>query len=142
MGGARKGGEPAEAGDVFARLIATVAAREAVEAKKLATAAAGSDPVSPAKADSAGEFNLSEVYNRLVRAFGWGDFPTKRKEFYVNLMRCLNEKGSVVMRAIEEAAAQSVGCAAKDRYFCRAVVSKLREQGISVSPPKARDPGW
>lgn len=86
--------------------------------------------------------NLQAIYERLVKAFGWGDDKVRRKEFYTNLVRTIGQHGQAVLDLVDEAAQQSVGTADKGRYFCRAVIAKLREKGYSAAGVKKRDPGW
>jgi hypothetical protein len=63
---------------------------------------------------------------RLERRFGLGAMPEKRRALYTRL-QTLVEARPEVETLIREAASQATGARHPDRYFCSAVVKKLRE---------------
>lgn len=63
---------------------------------------------------------------RLERRFGLGAMPDKRRALYARL-ELMAAGNPLIEPLIREAAAEAVGKNHPDRYFCRAVVLKLRE---------------
>lgn len=82
------------------------------------------------------------VAERLVRKFGYGQSPVKRKELYRRLEKLAEAKGEAVIDLISEAVAESVGARMPDRYFCRAIVLKLREHGFTLNGSSGGDASW
>jgi len=68
----------------------------------------------------------SSLAARLERRFGLGACPEKRRSLYLRLQGIvdLNPAAEILIR---EAASQATSARAPDRYFCSAVVKKLRE---------------
>ena len=64
--------------------------------------------------------------SRLERRFGLGAMPDKRRALYARLQLMANENPLVEL-LVREAAAEAVGKDYPDRYFCKAIVLKLRE---------------
>lgn len=79
-----------------------------------------------------------DLAERLARRFGWGDNPTKRRVLYDRLQRCVETHGARAEALVAEAAmqAQALQAGRKDRYFCKAVVAKLRESGFWGGGPQ------
>lgn len=82
------------------------------------------------------------VAERLVRKFGYGQAPAKRRELYRRLEALAALKGDEVLEVISEAVAEAVGARMPDRYFCRAVVVKLREHGYGLGAKPGGDTSW
>lgn len=68
----------------------------------------------------------SSLAARLERRFGLGAMPEKRRALFLRL-QLLVEARPEVETLIREAASQATGARFPDRYFCSAVVKKLRE---------------
>lgn len=67
--------------------------------------------------------------SRLERRFGLGAMPDKRRALYVRLELLVAGDARIEL-LIREAAAEALGKDNPDRYFCRAVVLKLREANV------------
>lgn len=63
---------------------------------------------------------------RLERRFGLGAMPEKRKALYMRI-QLLVEARPEVETLVREAASQATSARFPDRYFCSAIVKKLRE---------------
>lgn len=75
---------------------------------------------------------LPSVSARLQRKFGLGEAPNKRMKLYKRLEALVEKWDQKVLDLISEAVAEAVGARKPDRYFCRAIVLKLREAGLSI----------
>jgi len=82
------------------------------------------------------------VADRLVRKFGYGQAPGKRRELYVRLERLCKEHGEKGLEVISHAVAQAVGARDPARYFCWVVTRMVREAGLSWSKDSGRDATW
>jgi len=72
---------------------------------------------------------IASLARRLEKAFGLGDQPTKRREFYEFVQSICTEYGDHPYRLVV-AMARDAGAAIKpDRFFCVAVVKRLRRAG-------------
>jgi hypothetical protein len=81
---------------------------------------------------------MPTVQDRLVRKFGLGDVPSKRRKLYDRLAALVEQHDSLVLDIISEAVAESCGTRHPDRYFCRAVRAKLQHIGLD----RAGSPDW
>jgi hypothetical protein len=90
---------------------------------------------------AAGQSAVRRVASRLASKFGLGKEPAARRALFAKL-EALTEgpRGDIALRCISEAVAQAAGARSPDRYFCRAVVLKLRESGLLA--PKGGDTSW
>lgn len=115
-----------------ARILA--AARKREQGRPTATAEpvdrGGADPAHVA-ADPVAQANL---YDRLVKRFGWGDRPESRKKFYESLVKMTSVRGQVVLDIISTAASRAVGARQPGRYFCSVVKIIFAEKGIRFEP--------
>jgi hypothetical protein len=81
------------------------------------------------------EGGATTVQDRLARRFGYGDQPTKRRILYDRIAACIEKHGGQAEMLVGEAVVQAEAChGRKDRYFCHAVVLKLREARLWASP--------
>lgn len=115
-----------------ARILA--AAREREQGRPTATAEpvdrGGAEPAHAA-ADPVAQANL---YDRLVKRFGWGDRPESRKKFYESLVKLTSIRGQVILDIISTAAARAVSARQPGRYFCSVVKVLFAEKGIRFEP--------
>jgi hypothetical protein len=81
--------------------------------------------------------NPPQLTERLVRRFGWGSIPSKRAKLYARLETLVSAHGDRALSLVGLAAAEAVGRRFPDRYFCKAVVEKLRDAGLI--PPRPTD---
>lgn len=73
------------------------------------------------------ELGLAE---RLKKRFGLGEDPRKRSVLYRRLETLWLQHGEIVWTLCAEAAAQSAGTNNPGRYFCKAILGKLRDNKI------------
>jgi hypothetical protein len=108
------------------RTVQPVRADTRAEGPSLLGAAVAEVLASPAKP----ALSLRE---RLVRRLGWGDDRVKRSKLYDKLCRLHAQHEEQVERLISEAWSQSVSASRhRDRYFCRAILAKVREAGLCL----------
>lgn len=75
---------------------------------------------------------------RLKKRFGLGEDPRKRAVLYRRLETLFIQHGQIVWTLCAEAAAQANGTNNPGRYFCKAILGKLRDNKI-VADMKAGD---
>jgi len=66
---------------------------------------------------------------KLERRFGLGAQPAKRRALYLRLELLVNAMPELEV-LVKEAASQATSARFPDRYFCSAVVKKLRESKL------------
>lgn len=74
--------------------------------------------------------NLDNIAERLEKRFGLGDQPDRRRRLYRTLERLVLEYGEKAYRIIAEVASDSTHADHPDRWFCKAVVLRLRNAGL------------
>lgn len=82
------------------------------------------------------------IADRLVRKFGLGEEPRKRRELYRRLQRLIELKGDRVYDIVSGCVADAVGAKRADRWFAAAVVRRLREAGYALGADPGGDPSW
>lgn len=70
-------------------------------------------------------FNLVEV---LKRTYGYGARPDIRQRLYVQLQKEVDQHGERAYRIIRECMEAAASRRSPDRWFCAAVVPRLREK--------------
>jgi hypothetical protein len=93
-------------------------------------------------AAAAGRTAIRSIEERLTLKFGLGNDGTKRRKLYQRLERLVEREGERALVLISEAVAQAVGARDPGRYFCRAVVSKIRDSGLSLTGGAGGDARW
>jgi hypothetical protein len=72
-------------------------------------------------------FGLSE---RLEKRFGLGANPEARRKLYKRFELAVEVHGERALVQLKTVAAEAAGARKPDRYFCRAGLCRLREQGL------------
>lgn len=72
------------------------------------------------------------VAERLTRRFGLGSDPERRQRFYRKLEELVADHGDPVMTIISDCVASAEKARSKQRYFCKAVTLRLRENGFGL----------
>jgi hypothetical protein len=67
---------------------------------------------------------------KLTRRYGLGSKPDARRAFYRRLRLACEVHGERVWTQIRTVAAEADGAREPARYFCRAALCRLREQGM------------
>lgn len=74
--------------------------------------------------------NMEDVAKRLWSVFGGGENPALRRQLFERLEREVEQHGTRAYRVIESCVKSAVTARNPDRYFCGAVVRRLREAGM------------
>jgi len=72
-------------------------------------------------------FGLAE---RLERRFGLGANPEARRKLYRRFELATEVHGERALVQLKTVAAEAASARKPDRYFCRAALCRLREQGL------------
>lgn len=78
--------------------------------------------------------NLTAIADRLRARFGSGTDSRMREALYSKLEQIVNLHGEAAYVVVATAAADAAGKHHPDRYFCKVVMTRLREKGIVASP--------
>jgi len=70
------------------------------------------------------------VADKLERRFGLGAQPTLRRALFERLQLAVEVHGERAFRSLKTVAAEAAGKRKPDRYFCRAALCRLREEGL------------
>lgn len=70
------------------------------------------------------------LVERLKKRFGLGEDPKRRMVLYRRLETLFLTHGEIVWTLCAEAAAQATGTNNPGRYFCKAILGKLRDHKI------------
>lgn len=99
-------------------------------AENLAAEAKRNAEVPPKRAGAAWS-----VAERLTRRFGLGSDPERRQRFYGKLERLVEEHGDQVLTIISDCVWAAEKARSKQRYFCKAVSLRLKENGFGLEGP-------
>jgi hypothetical protein len=83
----------------------------------------------------------SNITARLEKKFGLGRDPKRRRELFRRLESMVRIHGEVAYDVVNACVADAVGKEKPAHWFCRSVVSRLRDRGLLLSG-LGGDPSW
>lgn len=78
---------------------------------------------------------------RLTKKFGLGRDPKRRRELFHRLQLLVSKHGDVAYDVINECVADAVGKEKPAHWFCKAVLSRLRDRSL-LTVSVGGDPTW
>lgn len=91
--------------------------------------------------NSRGSSSELSICQRLEKKFGLGRDPKRRRELYKRLEHCVLVHGDSAFEVINDVVHDAVGKEKPGHWFCRAVVSRLRDRKL-LGGGTGGDPTW
>ena len=81
------------------------------------------------------------VSERLLRKFGLGTDPRRRRELFHRVQLVVEKHGDVALEVVSAVVADAVGKNKPAHWFCRSILNRFRDRGLLLAGV-AGDPTW